>query len=256
MLSCAGVGIALGLVAPLRGALFVAKHRLWAPIVWPTTVAAALSAGAAGLLVRFASRHWAAALVDAGFLRGLLVLVVFLVVAALAFLVLQPLVAAPFTDHLTEQVERTLSGDVPRASLLRSTTQAVAHGALKSVCYLAALALTALLGVVTGAGGALGAALLVAFLAYDGFDYPLARRGVSFAGKWAFLVSHPGLALGYGATALAFQLVPLAFLVAPALSAAGATMAYVELDRRENHDARRPPSQAEPGAAGRLPRSA
>ena len=67
------------------------------------------------------------------------------------------------------------------------------HGLLKLVLYgialVVGLALTAVSG---GLGSLIGIALGGLSLAYDGFDYPLARRGASFGAKWAYLARHPG----------------------------------------------------------------
>ena len=72
-------------------------------------------------------------------------------------------------------------------------------------------------------------ALGALFLAYDGFDYPLARRGTwDFGAKWAYLARHPGLTLGYGLGATLLYLVPLAFVVAPPFAAVGATLAFLD----------------------------
>ena len=68
-------------------------------------------------------------------------------------------------------------------------------------------------------------------LAYDGFDYPLARRGATFGAKWAFLASHPGLTAGYGLGATVLYLIPLAVFVASPFAAVGATLAYIDLEK-------------------------
>jgi uncharacterized protein involved in cysteine biosynthesis len=77
-------------------------------------------------------------------------------------------------------------------------------------------------------GGGLGLALYAIFLAFDGFDYPLSRRGISFGGKWRYLARHPAQTLGYCAGASALYLVPLAAIVAPSFAAVGATLVYLE----------------------------
>ena len=49
--------------------------------------------------------------------------------------------------------------------------------------YLLALAIALGLGALTGPGRRPGGSLYALFLAFDGFDYPLARRGLSFSGN-------------------------------------------------------------------------
>src|SRR5947207_11970084 len=79
-----------------------------------------------------------------------------------------------------------------------------------------------------GIGAIVGLALAGLFIAYDGFDYPLSRRGASFGEKWRYLVTHPAQTIGFGAGATLLYLVPLALFVAPPFVAAGATMVFVE----------------------------
>jgi uncharacterized protein involved in cysteine biosynthesis len=83
-----------------------------------------------------------------------------------------------------------------------------------------------------GIGALVGVALGGVFLAYDGFDFPLSRRGASFGGKWSYLALHPGLTLGYGLGATVLYLIPLAFVVAPPFTAVGATLAYLDEETR------------------------
>ena len=80
------------------------------------------------------------------------------------------------------------------------------HGLLKLVLYGIALVVGARAdrGDAAGSARLIGIALGGLSLAYDGFDYPLARRGAGFGAKWAFLLRHPGLTVGYGIGATVF----------------------------------------------------
>jgi len=79
-----------------------------------------------------------------------------------------------------------------------------------------------------GIGAIAGVALAGLFIAYDGFDYPLSRRGASFGRKWAYLATHPVQTIGFGMGATLLYLVPFALFVAPSFVAAGATALFVE----------------------------
>ena len=148
------------------------------------------------------------------------------------FLIGQPIFNAVFVDRLCEHVERNVVGSAPVAPFWSSTGRALVHGLLKLLIYCIALVLGMLLFSFTGGLGVLiGLALGGLSLAYDGFDYPLARRSVSFGGKWAFLASHPGLTVGYGIGATVFYLIPFAVFVAPPFTAVGATLAYIEMEK-------------------------
>jgi len=81
-----------------------------------------------------------------------------------------------------------------------------------------------------GIGSLVGVGLGALFLAYDGFDYPLSRRGASFGKKWAYLARHPAQTLGFGLGATLLYLIPLAVFVAPPFVAAGATLVFLEAE--------------------------
>lgn len=233
------MGIARGLAAPFRGAAFIARHRLWGYLVAPLLLNAAVAVGAG-----WSGLHLVRRLLGPGWLSGpstLAQVASFLLsalVGVLVFIVVQPLVSAPFVDLLTERSEAVVKGHAPSPGMLSSLLRSIGHGLLKLVLYAGALAVTLGLGALTGFPAVFGAALYGAFLAYDGFDYPLARRGVSFFGKWRYLLLHPGQTVGYCCGASLLYFVPLAALVAPSFSAVGATLAY--LDTEVAPDARRP----------------
>jgi uncharacterized protein involved in cysteine biosynthesis len=173
-------------------------------------------------------------------LGGIFLFVMTVLGGVVLFILLQPILSAVFCDRLAEVVEKRVRGSAPSAPFLASTGRALVHGLLKLVLYglalLVGLALTAL----TGLGSLVGVALGAIFLAYDAFDYPLARRGAGFGAKWAYLAKRPGLTLGFGLGATVLYLVPLAFFVAPAWNAVGATLAYLDLDAKEAGRGARP----------------
>ena len=107
-----------------------------------------------------------------------------------------------------------------------------------TLLYVVALTVGLALTAATGGLGSLGGIALGAlFMAYDGFDYPLARRNLGFRAKWGYLARHPGLTIGYGLGATLLYLVPLAFVVAPPFAAVGATLAFLDDDTRRQQKA-------------------
>jgi CysZ protein len=149
------------------------------------------------------------------------------------FVALQPVLGAIFNDRLSEKVEVLERGSVPKVPFFASTGKAVLHGLLKLLLYVVALVAGLALTAVVGIGVPVGIGLGALFLAYDGFDYPLARRGVGFGGKWAYLARHPGLTIGYGIGTTLLYLVPFAFVLAPPCAAAGATLAFLDDEARK-----------------------
>ena len=126
-----------------------------------------------------------------------------------------------------------MRGTAPTAPFLASTGRALAHGLLKLVLYALAMLMAFVLSLWTaGIGAIAGLALAALFIAYDGFDYPLSRRGASFGKKWAYLALHPAQTVGFGMGATLLYLVPFALFVAPSFVAAGATLVFVEPKRQ------------------------
>jgi uncharacterized protein involved in cysteine biosynthesis len=227
------MGFARGFLAPFRGAVFVTRHGLWGHLALPILLNLALVVGSAWLavhLVRERVAGWLGAQPggSASVVANVVLVVLAVVLSLLVFVLLQPLVGAPFIDLLSDKVERLVRGTSPSTGVWQSVWQALLHGLLKVVLYGGALLIALGLGALTGIGGLLGTGLYALFLAFDGFDYPLARRGVSFGGKWRYLLVHPGQTLGYCLGATVLYLVPLALLVAPAFAAVGATLAYLD----------------------------
>jgi uncharacterized protein involved in cysteine biosynthesis len=208
----------------------VARHGLWHYLLLPVLLNAALITGAV-LLGVHVGRRWLGTGPMATSLPATIGLWVIAAVLGLVFFVVaQPLVSAPFVDALTEKVEAVVRGSHPRVGFWRSAWKALLHGALKLLCYLTALVLVWALTMLTGIGGGIGALLSALLLAYDGFDYPLARRGAGFGGKWRYLLLHPGQTLGYCVGASLLYLIPPAIVVAPAFAGVGATLAFLDTD--------------------------
>jgi CysZ protein len=227
------VGFFRGFLAPFRGGLYIARHRLWPYLLLPILVDLALAAA-----TMFAVQHFlrqesyvAEPLANNPVVGWLILIGLTLLGSAIIFLIAQPLLLAVFSDRLSERVERSVRGSAPTAPFLASTGRALAHGLLKLVLYAIALTVAAVAAIFSaGIGSLVGVALGAIFLAYDGFDYPLSRRGASFGKKWAYLLRHPAQTLGFGLGATSFYLIPLAIFVAPPFVAAGATLVFLDTD--------------------------
>jgi uncharacterized protein involved in cysteine biosynthesis len=213
-----------------------------------------LALGAVTLVA--AARYWrqelASTLEGAPVVGWIFVGVMTLLGSVVLFILAQPILGAVFCDHLSEVTEKRVRGTVPAIPFLKSAGRAVLHGLLKLLLYGVAFGVGLALTAVTGVGSLVGVGLGAIFLAYDGFDYPLGRRGVTFGGKWAYLAKNPGLTLGYGLGTTLLYLVPLAFLVAPPFAAVGATLAYLDAETRAT-DARASRAVKAKGQAAGLP---
>jgi len=205
------MGLFRGFFAPFRGGLYVLRHPLKRYLLVPFVLSVALAI----VTMIAARRYWSqelASMVSGSPVLGNFFLGIMTVVGSVVlFLIAQPLLLAVFSDQLSERVERDVLGKAHTVPLLTSTGRALVHGLLKLVLYGIALVVGLGLTAVTGGLGSLiGIALGGLSLAYDGFDYPLARRGASFGAKWAFLARNPGLTIGYGVGATVLYLIPFA----------------------------------------------
>jgi len=226
------MGFFRGFLAPFRGGLYVLRHPLKRYLVVPII----LSIGLAVITMVAARNYWSqelASVTSGSPVLGSFFLGIMTVVGGVVlFLIAQPLLLAVFSDQLSERVERDVLGKAHTVPFLTSTGRALVHGLLKLVLYgialVVGLGLTAVSG---GLGSLVGIALAGLSLAYDGFDYPLARRGASFGAKWAFLARNPMLTIGYGFGATVLYLIPLAVFVASPFAAVGATLAFIDLEK-------------------------
>jgi uncharacterized protein involved in cysteine biosynthesis len=222
------VGFFRGFLAPFRGGLFIAREKLWGYLAVPLLLNVALGVGTI-----WAGAHYVRQELGDHFTKSPIVAWLILIFMAtlwgiVFFIVLQALLGAFFNDLLSEKVEHRARGHAHSTPLLASVGRSLVHGLLMLALYGIAFVTGLGLAAVSGIGSLAGVALGGLFLAYDGFDYPLSRRGLSFGAKWRYLALHPGLTLGYGLGASVLYIIPLAFLLAPPLAAAGATLAFLD----------------------------
>lgn len=168
-----------------------------------------------------------------------------LVIAALAvgglllLATLAGVVAGPFNERLSEQLEAKLYGRRAPPFVLRRFLHELARGALHAmrrvVVAIAGMLVVFSLGFVPGIGSL--AALVLGFYfaarasAYDCYDAVLARRGMAYRDKVAYLADHRSRTFGLGAAVAAMLLVPGLNLFALGLGSAGATVAMLDLER-------------------------
>jgi uncharacterized protein involved in cysteine biosynthesis len=250
------MGFFRGFLAPFRAAGVLRRERLLHFAIVPVLLNVALAGGAAWA----AATYWRQELsIHTAGSSGSTVLssVLFGVTTALGaivlFVIVQPLLGAIFNDALSARIEKRATGTVPEAPFVASALRATWHGLLKLGLYVLALLIGLAASLATaGIGGVVGVALGVLFFAYDGFDYPLARRGAGFGAKWRYLALHPMQTIGYGLGATVLYLVPLALIIAPPLMAAGATLTFLETEERKKQRMERRALRAQRKGKGRI----
>jgi len=215
---------------------------LLAPAIVTLALIAAAIAGIAHVvhpLVAWVTAHLPSFL--AGIAGGLLEIVLVAVLglgALLIFTAVAGAIAGPFNEMLSERIEAHLTGKPePAFSLprfLHELSLGIAHGIRRVIVAILGALVVFALGFIPIVGTI--AALVLGFwfaargAAYDCYDAVLARRGMAYRDKLAYLERHRARSLGLGATVAALLLVPGINLVVLGLGAAGATVAA--------HDAR------------------
>jgi CysZ protein len=160
--------------------------------------------------------------------------------ALFVFVAVAGMIAGPFNEILSEELEARLTGrpSAPFAlgAFVRGFVAGIVHGLRRLVVSLLGLVVVFALGLVpvvgTIAAMAIGGWIAARGAAYDSYDAVLARRALSYRAKLAYLAHHRSRTLGLGAAVAGMLLVPGVNLVALGLGAAGATVAALELEAR------------------------
>jgi CysZ protein len=237
-----------GFRAPFRGILFLGRHRtLWKYVWIPFLINVLLFAGLGVLFVIFYPKliqtfmpygdawYWV-------FLRGLLWLVgsvLLLLFFLFAFVVVGNLIAGPFNDLLSEQVERTLLGDLTGDSpgfrdQLVQTGRTVMEEMKRLLFYISGCLVLLLLNLLPALGtliyaGASGVWTLL-FLALEFGDFYLCRHWIGFRQRWGKIWTHRWSSLGFGGGAAVLLFVPLLNLLLIPGAVTGATLLWVRLE--------------------------
>jgi len=240
-------GVARGAGDVMRGFRFLVAHpRLWGWVLAPAVVTLVLLIAALWGVIAATSplvawvTGWMPAWIE-GWASGLVWLLVVVALGAgalLVFVAVAGVVAGPFNELLSGAVEAQLTGVAgPRFALrafIRDALVGLAHGVRRLVGFLVGAVLLFALSFVpvvgTIAATAIGFWLAGRGAAYDCYDAVLARRGLSYQAKLAYLTRHRGRTFGLGAAVAGLLLVPGLNLIALGLGATGATLAARELD--------------------------
>lgn len=227
-----------------------ARPRLWKWLVLPAIITLLVLAGVvvgvaalADPLVVWVAAHvpsWLETLVS--WLVRIVVVVGVGLGAMVVFVSVAGMIAGPFNELLSEAVEEELTNTpgppFALGAFVRDALVGIAHALRRLALSLVYLVLLFALGFVpvigTIAATGLGLYLAASGGAYDAYDAVLARRGLSYAQKQAFLAKHRARSLGLGGAVAGLLLVPGVNLVALGLGATAATLAAHQLDQNKN----------------------
>ncbi len=195
-------------------------------MTWGTVLVRRISGGWLGDILVFTSAFLALALLA--------------VFAFLVFPVLTPILSGPFHEPLAKRIEAHILGSPPPESPF-GFFQGILHDLSVSLKLLfleiLALALSGLASFLLGSGLLVGLLLGSWLSALSWLDFPLARRGLSFARERAWVRAHLGVSLGFGLAVTLSFMIPFynLFLAGPA-AAAGASALYLRVRSAEGGD--------------------
>lgn len=258
--------LAVGFGYLMKGQRWVGRHGRWFGFgLLPGLVTLVLYAAALFGLAQGADdlAAWATPFADdwsspwQGSFRGFLTALVFvlgLFVAVITFTAVTLLVGQPFYESLSEQVDRSEGGEVPRSGLplwrelwisARDSLRVVARVVLYGVLLFA-------LGFIPVVGQTvipvLGFCVSGFFLAQELCAVALQRRGIEFKDRLALLRGHRMMTLGFGVPLALSFIVPFVAVFLMPGAVAGATLMARDLARRGDGTAPGTRGTPEPGA--------
>jgi len=189
--------------------------------------------------------HWAHSALE------VLVLLMLWAVGLLTVVMLTNVVAAPFNDFLSEEVERLLTGRAgPPFSwkvIFRDTVRTMGLELLKLVIYAAVMIPLFLLAQLLPAVGhviySVFAFLFTAlYFAVDYLDWPASRRNRSITYRFGLLTDHFLPMLGFGTGVWLFLFIPLVNLLFMPAAVAGGTLLFLDVEGRSLGGAKDEPS--------------
>lgn len=244
-------GFLNGAGAFARGLGFLGSHRRLIPLLAvPVVLNLILYVGAFYLGYQFAASvmepddasvwWWAYGLKYVSWIGFWAVMVL---VSFVTFVPVGSIVTAPFAELISGRVEAALlpASQQPGGGVrgfLADIWLGVSHALVRLLIFALLLLLILPFFLLPVAGGALMVYVSARYLAWDGLDYALARRRMTFSRKSDFLREHRARTLGLGAAAYVLFLVPFtALFVLPMLAVSG-TVLFCEIENERSGAAR------------------
>lgn len=169
----------------------------------------------------------------------LVVLVLLWALGLIVIVLLTNVIAAPFNDLLSEEVERLATGQggspFSLAVLLRDTVRTVGLELFKLVIYAVIMGpLFVLSGFIPVVGHALysifGFVFTAMYFAIDYVDWPASRRNRDIVFRFGMLKDHFMPMFGFGTGVWLFLFIPLVNLLFMPAAVAGGTLLFLELE--------------------------
>lgn len=235
-----------GLLAPLRGAGFMAKNKTLIPLaVIPVILNTILFALFFFLSLKYFNKwltsilpqseewYWVALI----YLLMIVLIIVLLLAIVLAFVAVANILASPFNDALSAKTEMIITGrkDEPFSisAVIKEVGRTIVEELKKILFYLVAMGVIFLFNLIPVIGSViyvvLGSALTVFWLGLSFLDYSFARKQYKFGQKLKFIKAHPATSFGFGLSIFVGVLIPVFNLFFFPIAVVGGTLLYLEI---------------------------
>lgn len=178
----------------------------------------------------------------AGGLLKIILIAGLALVAFFAFTAVSALITTPFCEMISESLETELTGIEPPpfspAGFVRDLLMGIGHALRRVILYvvlvLAIMVVGALVPVIGWLiGGILSALVTIRFAAFDAMDTVMARKSWTYQDKRQYLSARRARTFGLGAATAGALLIPIFNLIAFPAASAGATLLYIDEERRQ-----------------------
>jgi len=173
------------------------------------------------------------------YLLYVFVFLLVLLLAYVAFFVVQAILSAPFNDVLSARTEQlAYTKDPPPfrlEMLLKGLGKTLVHELAKLGIYLAIIVPLFVLNLLIPVLGPIvflfaGFYISAVFFAYDFMDFCMARRDWTFGQKWRALKQNRALTVGFGGALAGALLIPVFGLFCIPMAAVGGTLLFCDLE--------------------------
>lgn len=232
------------------GRVVAARPWLWGYLLAPITIL--LSFFALTALVSWPTIGWLMGLIwtpspSSGWLLswlwatfGVVIRLALLGAVGIVLYFVAGLVATPFNDRLSDEIERMTLGSYEEPFSFRvlvgDLANSLAHSALSLAIWLTVMTCSFFLNLLPVVGSVLSLLIAIVataiFLGRESMDGCMSRRRMSYRHKYQVVLSQLPLVMGFGLVASALLWIPFLNFVMLPVAVVGGTLMYCELERQ------------------------
>ena len=174
------------------------------------------------------------------YIVGFLLAVIILLIFFFTFTIVGSLIASPFNDILSEQVEKIYAGNLQEQpfsfkKIPKILKQVLTEEGKKIAFFVSVQLMLLLLHLIPGIGNVLHPVLAgpitLIFLAWEFVDYGMGRRDLLFAEKRGIVLGNIFLMMGFGAAVSLILIIPVFNLICIPVCVVGGTLLFLDLNQ-------------------------